>query len=145
SPPFWARAARLRSSRWAGMRPSASLAARDDAEPAADSDPLADDSAGWDAAAFSRAAWARLRWCSGISVIDVSSRSQRTGDASVLADPPEVDRHEDDDHEREEQDVEHVPAQQRLRADLGAAQQHEPDLRPEDQGVAHHVRAHGDR
>src|SRR5690606_41325239 len=32
----------------------------------------------------------------------VSPRSQRSGDAAVLADPPEVDRHEDDDRERED-------------------------------------------
>ena len=53
---------------------------------------------------------------------------QRTGDAAILANPPEVDGHEDDGDEREHEDVEHVPAQQRLGTDLDAAEQHEPDL-----------------
>ena len=35
---------------------------------------------------------------------------QRPGDAAVLADAPEVDGHEDHDHERQQQHVEHVPA-----------------------------------
>ena len=34
---------------------------------------------------------------------------ERSRDAAVLAHPPEVDRHQDDEHEREHQDVEHVP------------------------------------
>ncbi len=45
---------------------------------------------------------------------------QRTGDAAILANPPEVDGHEDDGDEREHQDVEHVPPQQRLGTDLDA-------------------------
>ncbi len=45
---------------------------------------------------------------------------QRTGDAAILANPPEVDGHEDDGDEREHQDVEHVPTQQRLGTDLDA-------------------------
>ena len=53
---------------------------------------------------------------------------QRTGDAAILANPPEVDGHEDDGDEREHEDVEHVPAQQRLGTDLDAAEQHESDL-----------------
>ena len=34
---------------------------------------------------------------------------ERSRDAAVLAHPPEVDRQQDDEHEREHQDVEHVP------------------------------------
>ena len=43
-----------------------------------------------------------------------------------------------------QQHVQHVPAQQRLRPDLGAAEEHEPHLLAEHRRVAHHVRAHGD-
>ncbi len=56
-----------------------------------------------------------------------------------------MDGHEDDDDEREEQDVEHVPSQERVGTDLFARQQHESGLRPEHRGVADHVRTHGHR
>ena len=56
------------------------------------------------------------------------SSSQRPRDPAVLADPPEVDSHEDDDHEREHEHMEHVPAQQGGGADLCSAQEHEPHL-----------------
>src|SRR5690606_28849538 len=136
-PPLAALAALLRSSRWAGMRESvgASAAASPPSAGAA-----AAASAGASEAAFSRAAWARLRRCSGISVM----RSQGSRDSAVLADSPEVDGHEDDDHEGQEQHVQHVPPQERLGADLGAAEQHEPHVGTEDRGVAHHVGTHGD-
>ena len=74
-----------------------------------------------------------------------ASHHSGPGDAAVLADPPEVDGHEDDDHEREHQHVQHVPAQQRLGADLRAAEEHEAHLVAEHRRVAHHVRAHGHR
>src|SRR5688572_4641409 len=84
------------------------------------------------AAALALASWARLRRCSGISVMSLLLVLQRPGDAAVLAHPPEVHRHEDDGHEREHQDVEHVPAQQRVGADLDPAEEHEAHLAPED-------------
>src|SRR4051812_46769911 len=141
---------RLRSRRWAGMRaaasevgplvPAAGASAAPAGAAASDAPPVA--------AAFLRASSARLRRCSGISVIRAplksSCRSQRPRDAAVLADSPEVDRHEDDDDERQHQDVEDVPAQERLRADLDTAEEHEADLTAEHRGVPHHVRAHGD-
>src|SRR5918997_3753761 len=70
------------------------------------------------AAALALASCARLRRCSGISVMSVLLGLQRPGDAAVLAHPPEVHRHEDDGHEREHEDVEHVPAQQGVVTDL---------------------------
>src|SRR5438270_3587117 len=87
---------------------------------------------------------ARLRRCSGTSVTALLSlpRLQRPGDAAVLADAPEVDGHEDHDHERQHENVEHVPAQERLGAYLHPAQQCEADLLTEHGGVAHHVRPH---
>src|SRR5262245_9131613 len=109
-------AARDRSSRCAGMRLAASLAGAAAASPppspaggvAAASPPpdLA-------AAALRRASSARLRRCSGISVMRCVPRgpsSQRPGDAAVLADSPEVDGHEDHDDERQHQHVQRVPA-----------------------------------
>src|SRR4051812_1681972 len=150
-------AARERSSRWAGMRdsaPEAGAAGSAGGVAAAAAASAAPASAGF----LSRAACARFSRCSGISVMRSPSRRSRTservqrarpsqgpGDAAVLADAPEVDRHEDDDDEREQQDVQHVPAQQRLRSDLRAAEQHEAHLTPEHRGVAHHVGAHRDR
>ena len=52
-----------------------------------------------------------------------SVSSQRPADAAVLADAPEVDGQEDRGDERQEHDVEHVEAQQRVLADLEAAEQ----------------------
>src|SRR5437879_4825386 len=100
----------------------------------------------WPDGAARRSA-ARLRRCSGTSVTALLSllRLQRPGDAAVLADAPEVDGHEDHDHEREHEDVEDVPAQERLRAYLHPAQQGEADLLAEHRGVAHHVRPHRHR
>ena len=49
-----------------------------------------------------------------LSHADRSGRAgclQRPRNASVLSHSPEMDRHEDDDHERQHQDVQHVPAQ----------------------------------
>jgi hypothetical protein len=71
---------------------------------------------------------------------------QLTGarDAAVLADPPEVDREEDDRDERDEQHVQHVPAQQGLGTDLERRRAGRTDLVTEDRGVAHHVGADGD-
>ena len=55
-------------------------------------------------------------------------RLQRSRDAAVLADPPEVDRQEDHQHERQREHVQHVPTQQRVRPDHHAAQQQEVRL-----------------
>ena len=70
---------------------------------------------------------------------------QRARDAAVLADPPEVNRQEDDKHEREHQDVEGVPAEQGVGADLDAAELHEPDLVTKHGREADHVRSHRHR
>src|SRR5467141_3415108 len=48
----------------------------------------------------------------------IAQRSQRPTDATVLADPPEVDREEDGRRQREDHDVEHVEPQERVLADL---------------------------
>ena len=53
----------------------------------------------------------------------VSVISERPRDAAVLADPPEVDGQEDRGDEREDHDVEHVEPEQRVLADLQAAEQ----------------------
>src|SRR3954451_898947 len=136
------RAAFARSRRCAGILLSAALGAAASAAAGASSPSPA---SGLAAAALARASSARLRRCSGISVIDSPPVLQGTADAAVLADTPEVDSHEDHDHEREHEHVQHVPAQQRVGADLAAAEEHEAHLVSEDRGVAHHVRAHGHR
>ena len=53
----------------------------------------------------------------------VIGHSERPADAAVLPDPPEVDGQEDGGDQRQEHDVEHVEAQQRVLADLEAAEQ----------------------
>ena len=61
----------------------------------------------------------KTAWSSGCPLAPSLSRLlQRSRDAAVLADPPEVDRQEDRRHERQRQHVQHVPAQQRVRPDL---------------------------
>src|SRR5439155_5919348 len=131
-----------RASRCAGILPvfsaSALLAATSSAVgPSSDAAPASAAAAGGSAgvappaflaSALARASSARLRRCSGISVIESRPPLQRPGEAAVLPDPPEVDGHEDDDDEREHKHVQRVPAQQRVGADLLAAQQHEPHL-----------------
>src|SRR5262245_40075978 len=119
APPAAALAARERSSRWAGMRLAASLWGADSPPPPpapAPASAAGAPSAGAAppdalAAALRRASSARLRRCSGISVMSlvVLRASQRAADAAVLADPPDVDGHEDHDHERQHQHVQHVP------------------------------------
>src|SRR5699024_5903507 len=95
SPAALARGALARPSRWAGIldaAPEAGVSSGVGSDGAASS-------AFW-ASALARASSARLRRCSGISVIgNLLGGSQRSADAAVLANPPEVDRHEDDDHE----------------------------------------------
>src|SRR5438552_11628711 len=100
SPPARALAALLRSSRCAGMRDCASDGGAASPPPSSTSPPgAAGVSAGATSppafsCAFLRASSARLRRCSGISVM---RRSQWSRDAAVLADAPEVDGHEDHD------------------------------------------------
>src|SRR3954470_20262705 len=82
----------------------------------------------------------RFSRCSGTSSIGQSLPGlQRSTDAAVLADAPEVDRHEDDDDEREQEHVERVPAQQRVARDLLRAEQGVAHLPTEDRRVPHHV------
>src|SRR6266550_1801411 len=56
----------------------------------------------------------RRRRCSGTSAMVLLAALERSGDAAVLADAPEMDGHEDHDDERQHQHVEHVPPQQRV-------------------------------
>src|SRR5262245_20616294 len=99
SPPARALAARGGAGRWAGMRLAASLVGASVGVAAAAPEPPSPP-AGWAgaasppdalAAALRRASSARLRRCSGISVMSVlvPQASQRPGDAAVLADTPE--------------------------------------------------------
>src|SRR3990172_9931177 len=74
-----------------------------------------------------------------------SPPSQRPGDAAVLPDPPEVDGHEDGGDERECDDVEDIEPQQRVLADLEAAEQEHLAGDVEQGRVARHVRADRDR
>ena len=57
------------------------------------------------------------------SLMALSVGLQRTADTSVLADAPEVDGQEDGRHQRHQDHVQDVEAQQRVLADLDAAQQ----------------------
>ena len=59
---------------------------------------------------------------------------QRSGDAAVFTDAPEVHGHEDDDHEWQQQHMEHVPPQQGLVADLLRPEQDVLDRVPRTQG-----------
>ena len=53
---------------------------------------------------------------------------ERSRDAAVLADAPEVDRHQHGDAERQADAVQHVEPQQRALADERAAEQREPRI-----------------
>src|SRR5687767_8893014 len=75
----------------------------------------------------------------------VIGRSQRSRDAAVLANPPEVDGKEDGRHERQDHDVQHVEAEQRVLPDLQAAEDEVLDRRVDDRRVARHVQADRDR
>src|SRR3990172_1446174 len=80
-----------------------------------------------------------------VSLTPRSPPSQRPGDAAVLPDPPEVDGHEDGGDQRECDDVEDIEPQQRVLADLEAAEQEDLAGDVEQGGVARHVRADRDR
>ncbi len=66
----------------------------------------------------------------------VESRLQRAGDAAVLADPPEVDRHQERRDQRQEDDMQGVEANERRLADFFVTLEQEVDLRAEDRGRA---------
>src|SRR5689334_9318902 len=53
---------------------------------------------------------------------------ERTRDASVLADAPEMDRHQHGDAKRQADAVQYVEPQQRAFADKRAAEQREPSI-----------------
>ena len=53
---------------------------------------------------------------------------ERPRDPAVLADPPEVDREEQHQHERQREDVEHVPTEQRVGAHDRSTEQQEVGL-----------------
>src|SRR5207302_8520050 len=98
----------------------------------------------WASSAARRSA-ARFSRCSGTSGMALSPSSlQRSAEAAVLADAPEVDGHEDHDDERKEEHVEYVPSKQGVGTDLDTAEQNELHLIAEHRRVPDHVRADGD-
>src|SRR5579871_243803 len=129
----FSRAAWERARRCAGILPDFSASALDAATSSADGPAAAaagassagaapPDSAAFFASSAALRSAARFRRCSGTSAMrEPFPRLQRTRDAAILPNPPEVDGHEDDDDEREHQDMEHVPAQQRRGTDLHAS------------------------
>ncbi len=68
---------------------------------------------------------------------------ERTTDAAVLADTPEVDSHHDDSDERKHEYMKHVPPQQGIAADFDTTKKYESDLFTKHGRKAHHVGTHG--
>src|SRR5215211_3130264 len=71
-------------------------------------------------------------------------RLERAGDAAVLADTPEVDRHQEGRHQRQKDDVQRIEADQRVLPDLVVTAEHEVYLLPHQWRSATNVGANRD-
>src|SRR3970282_2405243 len=78
------------------------------------------------------------------SLIGVLGCLQRTGDAAVLPDPPEMDGQEEGGSQRHEDDVRDVEAQKRVLTDLQAAEDEQLRHRVEDRRALREVYTDGD-
>src|SRR5688500_1987197 len=96
----------------------------------------------WGASAGAASGGAAGSWLrSRGSVMSALPSLQRAADAAVLPDAPEVDGQEDGRHEGHQDDVQDVEAEQRVLADLDAAEEEQLAGRVEDRGVRGHVAA----
>src|SRR5215218_7869079 len=72
-------------------------------------------------------------------------RLERAGDAAVLADTPEVDRHQEGRHQRQKDDVQRIEADQGVLPDLVVTAQHQVYLLADEWGGTANIRADRDR